>query len=65
MRNEELYEKIKLNKTLLQKVIRRKLHLFGHNFRMDKNQKIKDFMLGMIEGMNKKGRQHQEWLDDI
>ena len=65
IRKEELYERIYLKETLLQKVIRRKLQLFGHICRMDKNRKIKDIMFGMVEGTNKKGRPHKEWLDDI
>ena len=38
-RNEEMYDRIHLKETLLQKVIRRKLQLFGHICRMDKNRK--------------------------
>ena len=63
--NEELYDRIHLKETLLQKVIRRKLQLFGYICRMDKNRKIKDILFGMVEGTNKKGRPHREWLDDI
>ena len=48
MRNEELYDKIQLKETLVQRVIRRKLHLFGNFCRMDRNRKIKDVMLGII-----------------
>ena len=65
IRNEELYDRIHLKETLLQKVIRRRLRLFGHICRIDKNRKIKDIMLGMADGTNKKGRPHREWLDDI
>ena len=54
LRNEELYDRIYLEETLLQKVIRRKLQLFGHICRMDRNRKIKDIMFGMVEGANKK-----------
>ena len=35
--NEELYRKIQLAETLLQKVIQRKLRLFGHICRMNDN----------------------------
>ena len=65
VRNEELHERIQLKETLLQKVIRKTLHLFGHICRMDRNWKIRDVMLGMIEGRNKKGRPHRERLDYI
>ena len=63
--NEELYERIQLKETLLQKVTRRKLHLFRHICRIDRNRKIKDVLLGMIEETNKKGGPHREWLDDV
>ena len=32
---------------------------------MDKARKIRDIMFGIVEGTNKKGRLHREWLDDI
>ena len=65
IRNEELYGKIHLKETLLPKVIRRKLRMLGHICRMDSNIKIKDIMFGMVDGTNKKGRPHRDWLDDI
>ena len=32
---------------------------------MDKDRKIRDIMFGIVEGTNKKGRPHREWLDDV
>ena len=55
VRNEELYGRIHLRETLLQKVIRRKFRLFGHVCRMDKDRKIRDIMFWIVEGTNKKG----------
>jgi len=63
--NEELYRKIQLAKTLLQKVIQRKLRLFGHICRMDDSRKIKTLVFGMMDGSNKRGRPHRKWSDDI
>ena len=63
--NEELYRKIQLAKTLLQKVIQRKLRLFGHICRMNNSRKIKTLVFGMMDGSNKRGRPHQEWSDVI
>jgi len=63
--NEELYRKIQLAETLLQKVIQRKLRLFGHICRMNDNRKIKTLVFGMMDGSNKRGRTHREWSDDI
>ena len=65
VRNEDLYGRIHLRGTLLQKVIRRKLRLFGHICRMDKDKELRDVMFGIVEGRNKKERLHKEWLDDI
>ena len=63
--NEELYRKIQLAETLLQKVIQRKLRLFGHICRMDDSRKIKTLVFGMMDGSNKRGRPQREWSDDI
>jgi len=54
--NEELYRKIQLTKTLLQKVIQRKLRLFGHICRINDSKKIKTLVFGMMDVSNKKGR---------
>jgi len=51
--------------TLLQKVIQRKLRLFGHICRMDDSRKIRILVFGMMDGSNKRGRPHREWSDDI
>ena len=63
--NEELYRKIQLAETLLQKVIQRKLRLFGHICRMNDSRKIKTLVFRMMDGSNKRGRPHREWSDDI
>ena len=63
--NEELYRKIQLAETLLQKVIQRKLRLFGHICRMNDSRKIKTLVFGMMDGSNNSGRPHREWSDDI
>jgi|SRR6218665_467163 len=38
--------------------------LFGHICRMHDNRKIKELMLGRMEGTKRRGRPHREWLDD-
>jgi len=63
--NKELYRKIQLAETLLQKVIQWKLRLFGHICIMDDSRKIKTMVFEMIDGSNKNGRPHREWSDDI
>src|SRR6218665_2073701 len=48
------------------KIITRKLELFGHNICwMENDRKIKSVVFGKLEGTNKRGRPHKEWLDNI
>lgn len=63
--NEELYRRILLNETLFQKVIQRKLTLFGHICRMSNDRKIKTLVFGIMDGKNRRGRPNREWADDI
>src|SRR6218665_1843417 len=66
VKNTDLYGRIQLQENILQKLIGRKLGLFGHICRMhDNNRKIKELMFGRIEETNKRGRPQREWLDDI
>jgi hypothetical protein len=65
MTNEQLYNQIGRRDTLLQKVICRKLQLFGHICRMDDSRKLKTLVFGIMEGKNKRGRPFSEWKDDI
>ena len=32
---------------------------------MNNNRKIKVLMFGRIDGTNKRGRPHREWMDDV
>ena len=63
--NIELYKRIRLKENIMQKLIRRKLGLFGHICRMKDDRKIKTLMFGRMEGTNRRGRPHREWLDDV
>src|SRR5688572_19384042 len=63
--NEEVYERVGLMENLIQKVIQRKLGMFGHICRMREDRKIKALVFGIMEGKDKRGRQHREWTDDI
>src|SRR6218665_1889823 len=49
----------------IQKIITRKLELFGHICRMDNDRKIKSIVFGRLDGTNKRGRPHTEWMDNI
>ena len=54
---------------LIHALMRRKLGLFGHvctcTRRMEKNRKIKDVMMGMIEGTGRRGRPCREWMNGM
>lgn len=63
--NAELYRRIDLTENLMQKIITRKLELFGHICRMENDRKIKSIVFGRLDGTNKRGRPHTEWMDNI
>src|SRR6218665_798871 len=63
--NTDLYGRIQLKENILQKLIGRKLGLFGHICRMHNNRKIKELMFGRIEDTNKREKPHREWQDEI
>ena len=62
--NAELYRRIDLTENLMQKIITRKLELFGHICRMENDRKIKSVGFGRLEG-TKKGRPNKEWMENI
>lgn len=64
-KNSEIRETLKIKENLMQKIIRKKLTLFGHIGRMSDERKLKSIVFGMMDGSGKKGRPHREWLDDI
>src|SRR6218665_766534 len=49
----------------MQKIITRKLELFGHICRMENDRKIKSVVFGRLEGTNKSGRPHKIWMDNL
>ena len=65
IRNEEVYNRIPEKENLMQKVIQRKLRLFGHICRMSDDRKIKSLVFGIMDGESRVGRPHKEWVDDI
>jgi len=50
-----IWSNIQLKDNFMQKLIRRKLGLFGHICRMHNNKKIKELVFGRMEGTNKRG----------
>ena len=63
--NVEVRRRLEIREDLLQKVMKRKLGLFGHICRMGNERKIKSVMLGSMDGTGRRGRPCREWLDDI
>ena len=67
--NAELYRRTDLTENLMQKIITRKLELFGHictcTCRMENDRKIKSVVFGRLDGTNKRGQPHKEWMDNI
>src|SRR6218665_2346911 len=63
--NAELHRRIDLTENLMQNIITRKLELFGHICRMENDRKIKSLVFGRLDGTNKRGRPHTEWMDNI
>ncbi len=53
IKNAEVTERVNQKRNLLQKVMERKLRMFGHLARMEDNRTIKNVMLGVT---NEKGR---------
>lgn len=63
--NAEVRRRVNLKRNLLQKVMERKMRLFGHIARMEDNRIIKNVMLGEMDGTGRRGRPAREWMDDI
>ena len=63
--NDTIFQRVNRKETILQKVIKRKMNLFGHIARMGDDRKLKTLVFGVMEGNNRRGRPHREWTDDI
>jgi hypothetical protein len=48
--NEEVYRRVEMKENLMQKIIQRKLGMFGHICRMGDERNIKALVFGMMEG---------------
>ena len=63
--NSDIRKHRDINEDLVQKVMKRKMDLFGHIARMNNSRKIKSVLMGVMDGSNGRGRPCREWLDDI
>ena len=62
---DTIFSRIDRKEKILQKAIRRKMSLFGHVANIGDERNLKTVMFGVMEGKNKRGRPHREWVDDI
>ena len=53
--NKAVRNTVKTGNNVVQQVIKRKLGLFGHGYRMKDTRLVKSVMFGMMEGANKRG----------
>ncbi|CAF1270699.1 unnamed protein product [Adineta ricciae] len=65
VRNIDIRKQIGAHETIVDKIKRRKLKLFGHVCRMDDNRLLKHVVFSRINGKSRRGRPCREWLDDI
>ena len=65
VKNSDIHNRMGVKENLLQKVLRRKLTLFGHVCRMDDERLVKSVMFGIMDGTSRVGRPCREWLDDV
>jgi len=50
---------------VMQRMMERKLNLFGHICRIPDDRLIKQVVFGIMDGKNKRGRQKRRWTDDL
>ena len=63
--NAEVRERINSKLDMVGTIMKRKLQLFGHIQRMRDDRKLKSIMMGIMEGMGRRGNPCREWLQDI
>jgi len=63
--NESIRRQLSRQHTIVDRVRRRKLELFGHICRMPDNRMLKRVLFGAVEGRNYQGRPRKRWVDDI
>ena len=65
MINVEVWRRLNVTENIMQSIMRKKLELFAHIWRMDNSRKIKSGMTGMMDGTGREGRPCREWIEDI
>ena len=65
VRNEDIRKKLGKMKPIAEKVVDRKMELFGHICRMSDDRLIKLVLFAKGEGKRKQGRPRKKWVDDI
>ena len=63
--NAEVQQRIQTDQDIVSAIKKRKLGLFGHICRMTDGRLVKNIMVGIVEGGNRRGRPRRSWIDDI
>jgi len=61
--NESIRRQLSRQHTIVDRVRRRKLELFGHICRMPDNRTLKRVLFGAVEGRNYQGQPRKRWVD--
>lgn len=65
VRNEDIRKKLGKMRPIAERVVDRKMELFGHICRMNDDRLIKLVLFAKVEGKRKRGRPKKKWIDDI
>ena len=65
VKNEDIRKQLGKMKPLAEKVIDRKMELFGHICRMSDDRLVKLVLFAKVEGKRKQGRPKKKWVDDV
>ena len=62
--NVEVRRRVGNSRNIIQRIVERKLSLFGHICRMGDLRLVECVVFGMMDGKTRRGRPSREWLDD-
>ena len=65
VKNEDIRKKLNKTRAIADKVVDRKLELFGHICRMSDDRLIKHVLFAKVDCRRRQGRPKRKWIDDI
>ena len=65
IRNKEIYDRLSLRQTVIQRIQQRRLRYFGHVARMGQNRFPRIAMEGYVHGERGRGRPKKRWMDQV